>query len=193
MPRPITWLPRLHEIRRAVANSVRSHYDRRDLERLFEVQPRSAQKLIELFPALTVGTSRLVEREALVRFLAGAQIADDIPGYIEGLRLAKAAPSRRRLRSFVSTDLPPVSFASLPESVTLSRGRLEISFGTVDQLAEDMFTLVRILDAETEEFARAYEPEPPLPEDLDQAAEEVRAMFRELEEMERARAKPSTA
>ena len=64
MPRPISWLPRLHEIRRAVDGSVRSHYDRRDLERLFEVQPRSAQKLIELFPALTVGTSRLVEREA---------------------------------------------------------------------------------------------------------------------------------
>ncbi|MDQ1450390.1 MAG: hypothetical protein QOK38_256 [Acidobacteriaceae bacterium] len=35
MPRPISWLPRLHEIRRSVVNSVRSHYDRNDLERLF--------------------------------------------------------------------------------------------------------------------------------------------------------------
>jgi hypothetical protein len=27
MPRPISWLTRLHEIRRAVASSVRSHYE----------------------------------------------------------------------------------------------------------------------------------------------------------------------
>jgi len=37
--RPICWLPRLHLIRRAVTNSVRSHYDRHDLEQLFELQP----------------------------------------------------------------------------------------------------------------------------------------------------------
>jgi len=33
MPRPLSWLPRLHEISRSVANSVRSHYDRHDLQR----------------------------------------------------------------------------------------------------------------------------------------------------------------
>jgi hypothetical protein len=48
MPRPISWLPRLHEIRRSVINPVRSRYDRDDLERFFEVQPRSAQLLLEL-------------------------------------------------------------------------------------------------------------------------------------------------
>ncbi len=47
MARPVSWLPRLHEIRRAVANSVRSHYDRHDLQNLFELQPRAAQKLSE--------------------------------------------------------------------------------------------------------------------------------------------------
>ena len=29
MPRPISWLTRLHEIRRAVASPVRSHYERK--------------------------------------------------------------------------------------------------------------------------------------------------------------------
>ena len=38
MPRTFSWLDRLHLIARAVANSARSHYDRRDLERLFEVR-----------------------------------------------------------------------------------------------------------------------------------------------------------
>lgn len=50
MLRLITWLSRLHEIRRSVANLVRSHYDRRDIEALFELQPRAAQKLVEMLP-----------------------------------------------------------------------------------------------------------------------------------------------
>jgi hypothetical protein len=63
MPRPITWLPRLHEIRRSVANSVRSHYDRRDIEALFELQPRSAQNFVEMLPAVRIGTSHPIERD----------------------------------------------------------------------------------------------------------------------------------
>lgn len=193
MPRSISWLPRLHEIRRSVVNSVRSHYGRRDLEALFELQPRSAQKLLELLPTVAVGTSRLAEREALLRFLDGAQEAENVPAYLEALRQRDTAPPRRKLRALVQADLPAVNLCSLPESVTLSRGLLEISFQSVDQLAEDMFALVRILDAETDRFAEAYEPERAPAEDLDQAADEVRAMFRELEAMERARAKPPTA
>ena len=61
MPRPIIWLPRLHEIRRSVANSVRSHYDRRDIEALFELHPRTAQKLVKMLPTVRIGTSHLIE------------------------------------------------------------------------------------------------------------------------------------
>ena len=188
MPRPISWLPRLHEICRSVQNSVRSHYGRRDLQALFELQPRAAQKLLELLPTVAVGTSRLAERDALLGFLDGVREADDVAGYLEALRKRDAVPApRRKLRTLVQTDLPAVSLSSLPESMTLSRGRLEISFRSVDQLAEDMFTLVRILDAETEAFAMAYEPEKPPAQDFDAAAGEVAAMFRELEAMEKAR------
>ena len=182
MPRPITWLPRLHEIRRAVANSVRSHYDRRDLERLFEVQPRSAQKLIELFPALTVGTSRLVEREALVRFLDGAREAEDVSGYMEQVRAERAGSSRRKIRWLIRSDQAPVSVASLPEGMSLDRGRLEVSFRSAEQLAESLMTLARIMDADPEEFIRTFEPEKPRTDEG--AVYEVEEMFRELEAME---------
>jgi len=47
----------------------------RDLQRLFELQPRAAQKFIEMLPAVTIGTSRLVEREALASFLERVQEA----------------------------------------------------------------------------------------------------------------------
>jgi hypothetical protein len=63
MPRPITWLPQLHEIRRSIANSVRSHYDRRDIEALFELQRRAAQKLVEMLPIVRIGTSHLIQRD----------------------------------------------------------------------------------------------------------------------------------
>ncbi len=53
--RPVSWLPRLHTITKTVQNSVRSHYDRGDLERLFELQPRAAQKMLEMLPIVRSG------------------------------------------------------------------------------------------------------------------------------------------
>jgi hypothetical protein len=80
MPRPISWLPRLHIIARSVAQSIRSHYDRHDLEALFELQPRSAQKLLEMLPTVQVGNSHLVDREVLANFLDRVRDADDVAG-----------------------------------------------------------------------------------------------------------------
>ena len=183
MPRPVSWLPRLHEIRRSVQNSVRSHYDRRDLQQLFELQPRSAQNFFALLPSVPVGRSRLVEREALARFLDGVHEAADVPAYMERVRREGAEVSRKKIRSLVRADLAPASLASLPDSMSLSRGRLEISFRSVEQLAEAMLALARILEAEGEEFAERYEPE--VPELQAEDTEEVREMFAELERIER--------
>jgi hypothetical protein len=95
MPRPISWLPRLHEIARSVANSVRSHYDRRDLEQLFELQPRAAQKLLEMLPTVQVGTSGLVERETLGAFLERVRDSENTTELFEQIRKEKAGNSRR--------------------------------------------------------------------------------------------------
>lgn len=182
MARPPSWLPRLHPLRQTVANSVRSHYDRKDIERLFELQPRASGKLLELLPSVPVGTAHLVEREVLSGFLDRVHEAKDVTALFEQLRSEKSVGSRRRLRSLVRRDLDPVSLASLPESIQLSRGRLEISFLTVEQLAEAMLTLARILESEGDAFAELYEPEKPEPVDND--ADELRRMFRRLEELE---------
>jgi len=184
MPRPVSWLPRLHEIRRSVAGSVRSHYDRRDLERLFELQPRAAQKLLELLPTVPVGTSRLLEREALATFLDGVRAAEDTSAFIEQVRQKRAAPSRRSLRTLVRRDAEPASLTAVPEGMTLDRGRLEISFRNLEQLAESLAYLARLLDGDLDGFAQAYEPEAPPPAETNDAANEVQAVFRELEQME---------
>ncbi len=178
MPRPISWLPRLHVIRHVVTNSVRSHYDRRELETLFELQPRAAQKLSEMLPSVRVGTSRLIEREALVSFLDRVQDADDVALLFDQIRAEKNLASRRRIRSLVRRDLEPVSLTSLPESIQLSRGQLTISFETVEQLAENLLLVARILESEGEELAAVYEPSEH--KETDSAAAEVKQMFVEL-------------
>jgi hypothetical protein len=182
MPRPISWLPRLHEIRRSVANSVRSHYDRRDLQALFELQPRAAGKLLELLPTTAIGTSRLVEREALRGFLDGLHEAEDTAAYVEEQRNRKTVISRRKPRTLVRRDAEPGSLASLPQSITLSRCRLEVSFATLDELAQSLYALAQAMEADGDAMALLYEVEP-IPEPL---AEDdgVDAMFRELEAME---------
>jgi len=157
MPRPVSWLPRLHEIRRSVANSVRSHYDRRDLEQLFELQPRAANNLIVLLPTVQVGTSHLVEREALGGFLDRVRESKDTQALFDQVRREKAPTSRRKVRSLVRRDIEPISLASLPSSISLSRGRLEVSFRTVEELAQTMYALARVIESDGDEMARQFE------------------------------------
>jgi hypothetical protein len=157
LARPVSWLPRLHVITKTVMNSVRSHYDRGDLERLFELQPRAAQKMLEMLPIVQVGTSRLLDREVLLRFLERVREADDVPALYVQILSEKVRVSQRKPRSLVRSDLPPVSLDSLPSSITLSRGRMEVNFTTVVDLAEAMFALARILESEGEEFAQSFE------------------------------------
>ena len=186
MPRPVSWLSRPHEINRTVSNSVRFHYGRGDIERLFELQPRAAGKLLEMLPTLRVGTSRLVDPEVLLGFLGRVRDADDTATLFEEVRKENAPVSRKKVRTLVRRDLSPVSLDALPELIALSRGRVELSFATVEQLAEDLFKLAQLLTKNVEEFARAFEPEPPPPETGDAVAE-MREHFAELDEWKGAR------
>ncbi len=133
---------------------------------------------------MPVGTSRLVEREALASFLERVQEAGDTSSLIEQVRREKAAPSRRSLRTLVRRDAEPASLTVTPEGVSLERGRLEISFRNLEQLAETLVYLASLLDGDLDGFAQAYEPEAPPPAEIDEAPREVGAMFRELEQME---------
>ena len=179
MARPASWLPRLHEIRRTVSSSIRSHYTRRELEVLFQLQPRAALKVIELLPTVSIGTSLLVEKDALLSFLQGAHDADDVTAYFERVRLAKATVSQKKIRSLVRRDREALTISSLPRALSLSPGRLEIEFATVLELTEAMYALARVLENDEQEFARLYEHSA-VPE-ADKDAQEIDRMFRQLE------------
>jgi len=136
-------------------------------------------KLIELLPTVSIGTSLLVEKDALLGFLQGAQDADDVTAYFERVRLAKATVSQKKIRSLVRRDREPLTISSLPRALHLSPGRLEIEFATVLELTEAMYTLARVLESDEQEFARRYELSPVREPDKDY--EEVESMFLQLE------------
>lgn len=181
MARPITWLSRLHEIRRSVANSVRSHYTRRELETLFQIQQGAASRLLEIVPTLPVNGSYLAEREGLLSFLDRVSETDDVTTLMRRLREEKQTPTRRKVRSMVRRDTAPVGVAGLPSALNLTRGHLEISFETLDELVGSLYLLARILDDDLEAFAREYEPIKE--ESVNEEAQDLRRMFAELEEM----------
>jgi hypothetical protein len=159
MPRPISWLPHLHEIRRSVLNSVRSHYDRNDLERLFEVQPRSAQLLLELLPTVRLGRSLLVEREALAQFLERLTAAEDVSSEIERIRSDKPGRVRKKLRYVVTDEVANATVSSLPSNVGVEPGRLEIRFNTLVELAESLHAVAQALDHDLDTCAQLWVPQ----------------------------------
>lgn len=124
---------------------------------MFQLQPRAAQQLLALLPTVPVGTSRLVEAEALRGFLERIQTADDVGKEIEAVRHERKATGRRRLRTLVQTDDAPVSLGLHPSALSLNRGRLVVEVQTLEELAGAMYWLARALDSDLEGFALEYE------------------------------------
>ena len=166
MGRRLSWLDRLYPISRTVAGSARSHYDSKDLQQLFEIQPRSAQNLMAALPTVPIGRARLVEREILCNFLEQLQQADDPAQAFAEIREGKGRTVRRKLRTLVLQDVQ-TDIKTLPASLQLSPGELHVTFKTVDQLAEALMHLAVVLDKQLDEFISRYEPpSEPSPEEL---------------------------
>lgn len=191
MPRPISWLPRVGELHRSVVNSVRSHYERCDLEQLFQLQPRAAQKLIEILPRTGVGSTLVVTKDHLGEFLDRVRKADDPGKLIEELRADPPPVTRQKMRATLRWDARIGMDGTLPRSVHLRRGRLEVGFRTVRDLAEGMWALAQLLRDRLDEFEDKYAVDrldrPSEKAEPDPVVEEVQAMFAELERMEIAR------
>jgi hypothetical protein len=187
MPRPVSWLPRLHQIRQSVANSVRSHYTSRDLAQLFQLQPRAARDLLAILVTDEVGRSGLVTREVLQEFLDQAKAADDVSALCIARRAGKVAVSRKKPRNLVRRDFEPGTLATLPLWIKLELGRLEIRFTSSEHLVDSLWRMAAVFqdDAECDKFSALYVPAQPIKK-KDGAEDEVRGMFAELEELEAA-------
>jgi len=182
--RPVSWLPRLAEIRRSVKNSVRSHYERKDIERLFELQPRAAQVLMQgISPAAKVGRSYLLAHADLERFLDRIHEGADPASLLS----AGSAPApRRRLRELVQVDHLPATLDTASSNISFAPGTLTISFASMEELASAMLALAEILEC-PEQFAAVEERYVPFPEEPDHGdrdREAVEKLYVELQQLE---------
>lgn len=167
MARPISWLPRLNAIRDAVSDSIRSHYDSADLQRLFEVQPRSAQMLLGLVPTQRIGKSHLVQKEELLKLLDRLAAAEDPARELSALKERGKPPMvRRKLRALVQKDVD-AALSNVPDNIELSPGQLVIRFRTVEELAATLLHLAEVMQGDLDGFADLYE----LPQSEAEAAE----------------------
>jgi hypothetical protein len=190
MSRPISWLTRLHEIRRTVASSVRSHYERKEIERLFQVQPRTAQLLLEILPTSAIGRSRLVERQVLADFLDRMHEADDPSAELELIRAQGGEVSRKKIRTLVRREVEVLKLDSLPASIEFIPGQMIVSFRTIEDLAQAMYSLARAIETDGDELARKYEVHE-VADDSSADRSEFDAMLHELSTQEAAHVNPA--
>jgi hypothetical protein len=191
MPRPISWLTRLHDIRRAVASSVRSHYERKDIEALFQAQPRAAQLLLEMLPTIAIGRSRLVERQVLAEFVDRMHQADDPSAELDLIRAQGGKVSRKKVRTLVRRDVEPVQLDSLPANIEFIPGQMMVSFRTIEDLAQAMFSLARAIETDGDELARRYEVQE-VADGGSPKRSEFEAMLQELSDLEATRCSGAT-
>ena len=157
MARTLSWLDRIVPISRTVQESARSHYDRKDIERLFELQPRAAQQLMAALPCVPVGRAKLVERKALSDLLRHLNESDRPAQTFAEMRAEGGKTVRRKLREFSLQDHLATA-DSPPRMMTIERGEMRVKFGTLEELAEAMLYLATVFNNDLEGFARLYEP-----------------------------------
>jgi hypothetical protein len=181
MARPVSWLKDLHAIRKRIADSVRSHYTREELEDVFGIQQSAAAALMRRLPTTRVGTSLLVKREDLSTVLDRVHEADDVAGVMKEMAAERAAGvSRRKLRGLVRRDYDAMSVYGIPEALTMKRGEMKITWKTPEDLAATLLTVARILEDDLDEFVRLYQPIEEKPQE-DEVSADVKKMFAELE------------
>ena len=180
MPRPFPWLSRVSEIRRAVSNSVRSHYSRRELEILFRSTPRAAGRLLELLATERIGTAHMVSREELARFLDRVTEAEDVAELCGKIRDERANLTRVKARYLLARDEHEVPVASLPEAIQLEPGQLTVRFESIEELCERLLQISQAMKDDPIAFEARCEVRKPV---LSAEAEEARFIDAEIERM----------
>jgi hypothetical protein len=155
MGRRATWLERIDGIIHTVESSARSHYDRKDLTALFQLQRRAMFNLLQAMPTIQAGV--LIDRTALLAFLERVRSADKPSAALVEARRERPARDRHKLRTYCRTEVASV-VDELPAAITLGRGELRIKFGTLEELAYSLTGLAEVLDNDLDRFTSLYEP-----------------------------------
>lgn len=182
MARSVSWILRTNEIRKAVEKSARSHFDREEIEFLFDLGKTAAGRLMAALPTERLGRSLLVRRETLEQFLAAAD---------PKLPAGRARTSKRKPRQLERRTFEAIDAASL--APWLGRGVLkETRFANVQQLYDVLWRIACVIEGEgVEAFCALYEPEAGA-RTHEEGQRDMAALWAELEQMEAARKGPKS-
>jgi hypothetical protein len=136
-----------------------------------------------MLPTTAIGRSRLVERQALADFLDRIHEADDATAELEAVRAQGGAVSRRKVRTLVRRDVEPLQVDSLPGNIEFMPGQMIVSFRTIEDLAQAMYSLARAIETDGDELAKRYEVHE-VADDGSPNRSEFEAMMQELSILE---------
>jgi hypothetical protein len=142
------WLLHIPEIRTLLAEVTLPVIDRAIVERVFGLRRRQAIELMNRFGGYQAGRTLLIDRARLIaaldKILAGGEYQQESARH-EKLTAALAQFQRTRRAEEVRIPVTPEVFASrmstLPETVHLNPGKLEIEFCDCEDLLTKLFTL----------------------------------------------------
>lgn len=152
MPRKTEWVHRIPKALEVLRQSPAPLVDRRDLEELLEVSGRHAIRILHRLGAVEAGKNLFIAREDLIARLESILAGDDVR--FERRRLQKLdrtlAELDRNLRArqvpvTARPDAQDMLFPSLPATVRLRPGRLEIDFETPEELLARLYELSQAL------------------------------------------------
>jgi hypothetical protein len=162
MPRHCEWIQRLPQALDELRSLPCPTIDRRTVERLFDVSPRQALRILSFLGSYSAGASLQIERRELITRLERLNAEDGVQmeqrrhervrDHLESLRREQAA---RRRKIPVSAEAVETRISSLPPGVRLYPGTLEIRFETPEELLSKLFSLAQAIANDYSSFEQA--------------------------------------
>ena len=147
MPDRPTWSGHLDEIVASLRDLPDAWIDRAQIQELLGVGPRRAQQILAPCVVRHVGVNGMAEREPVIAHLRRLATAE--AAHYEQRRRRRLAQQldalheERRKTVMVAAPTAVVNqeFANLPEGVSVTPGRIAVTFGTVTEALEKLLAL----------------------------------------------------
>lgn len=155
----------------------------KDLERVFGVKRAAAQQLMRAIGEVTnVGGKYVVSRSSVLNFLESARQAESVESAVRTrIQEADPVPRPRFMKNPLPEDMRSVMFRDLPDSVSITQGRIEILGDNVTEVTEMLLLLAMAMQNDYESIAQVLDP-PPTPPSVE--VDELREMFARLRQKE---------
>jgi hypothetical protein len=170
VPTPRTWLPRSEEILGILRRSDADELDRAAIEKLFEIQRRTALLLMDQVGVTKQGVRHIVSRTSLLcwverivltegqeferRRLVNERISAEMAEH-QAHRLAMTEAGRPPVSFTLPPELLSATITSLPREIEISAGRIVVSFDPdePEEACQLLYSLGLALSNDFESFA----------------------------------------